>query len=172
MLDPAEGLRKYRALAEAGDAEAMVGVGVVLLEGVGRDLDAESTAEGLMWVKQATKLGNTQGIYELAVMHYLGDPVEEDEAAAFDLFKRAAEQDHTGGLFMLAECFLTGIGCERDLPQAVVLLHRAASRGHRMARQYVLEWMEEDEAVYPRKPPASGRHGCEAEMSGATQRRE
>ena len=68
----------------------------------------------------------------------------EDEAAAFALFERAAAQRHTGGLFMLAECCIEGCGCERDHPRAVRLLEAAAAQGHRMARQYLREWLDED----------------------------
>ena len=49
---------------------------------------------------------------------------------------------------MLADCLLDGCGCERDAPRAVPLLYAAAERGHRFARQYVLEWLDEDAAAW------------------------
>ena len=45
MIEPAEGLATYRALAAKGDAESMVAVGVILLEGIGCDPDEAETAE-------------------------------------------------------------------------------------------------------------------------------
>ena len=48
---------------------------------------------------------------------------------------------------MLAECLMEGYGCTKDLARAVPLLHAAAERGHRMARQYLREWLDEDAAA-------------------------
>lgn len=45
---------------------------------------------------------------------------------------------------MTADCLIDGTGCERDLARAVRLLSLAAEQGHRMARQYLREWLDED----------------------------
>jgi len=144
-LDEPTGLRTYRALAEGcDDAESMVAVGVVLLEGLGVQPDE---AEGLRWLRRGAAAGSVQGAYELGVASYTG--LDEaglacDEAAAFALFESAASKLHTAALFMLADCLIDGCGCERDHARAVPLLHAAAERGHRLARAYLREWLEED----------------------------
>ena len=89
MIDPPAGLAIYEALASKGDTESMVGVGVILLEGIGCDLNDANTSEGLRMIRGAAAVGNVQGQYELAVLHYLGRDIEEDEHEAFRLFELA-----------------------------------------------------------------------------------
>ena len=146
--DAAEGLTLYRSLAARGHTEAMVGVGVVLLEGIGHDID---DAEGLHWVQRASDRGSAQGQYELGVLHYLGsnEHVEENEKAAFALFEQCAAQQHTSGLFMMAEFLIEGCGCNKDPARAIPLLLAAAERGHRLARRYLVDWLDEDAEKYP-----------------------
>ena len=146
-IDVVTGLREYRALAEAGHHDSMVGIGIVLVEGISGT--EEDPATGLHWLSRAAAGNSAQAQYELGVLHYMGidDHLAMDEGAAFQWFERAAQQGHTSALFMLADCLLDGCGCERDAPRAVPLLHAAAERGHRFARQYVLEWLDEDAAA-------------------------
>jgi TPR repeat protein len=150
-IDPQAGVRTYRALAgdgdspgSSGDPESMVAVGVALLEGLGVPRDE---TDGLRWLRRAAAAGSAQGAYELGVAYYTG--LEDaglacDEEAAFRLFETAACLEHTGALFMLADCLIDGSGCARDPARAVPLLHKAAERGHRLARAYLREWLDED----------------------------
>jgi len=146
-IDVVTGLREYRALAEAGHYDSMVGIGIVLVEGISDT--KEDPATGLHWLGRAAAGNSAQAQYELGVLHYMGidEHLAMDESAAFEWFSKAAQQGHTSALFMLADCLLDGCGCERDAPRAVPLLHAAAERGHRFARQYVLEWLDEDAAA-------------------------
>ena len=146
-VDVATGMREWTALAEAGHQDAMVGIGIVLVEGISGA--RQDPATGLRWLRRAAAGNNAQAQYELGVLHYMGidEHLDMDEAAAFQWFERAAQQEHTAALFMLADCLLDGCGCERDAPRAVPLLYAAAERGHRFARQYVLEWLDEDAAA-------------------------
>jgi TPR repeat protein len=157
-IDVAAGLKAYRAFAERGDPQGMVGVGVVLVEGLGITDDREqerATREGVEWLRKACALGDAQGQYEMGVLYYLGSRDEvgtivADEAKAYEYFALSAAQNHTSGCFMTAECLLEGAGCKPDPARAVGLLHTAAERGHRMARQYIREWLDEDAAIYGR----------------------
>jgi len=119
-----------------------------LLEGIVQDGDTRELArEGVSWLRQATQLDNAQAQYELGTLFYLGcveAGIDVDEARAFALYERAAAQEHTSGLFMTAELLIEGAGCAPDPARAVPLLHAAAERGHRMARQYLREWLDED----------------------------
>ena len=47
-------------------------------------------------------------------------------------------------LALQAEFLLTGAGCSADDAKAVSLFHAAALRGHRMARQYVVTYLDDD----------------------------
>ena len=54
-LDPASGLQLYRTLTELGHSEAMVGVGVVLIEGIEVEGKEETAAveEGLKMLRHS-----------------------------------------------------------------------------------------------------------------------
>ena len=157
-IDVAAGLKTYRAFANRGDPSGMVGVGVVLVEGIGINdeaAQAKATAEGVQWLTKACEKNDAQAQYEMGVLYYLGsrdeaDTIVADEAKAYEYFALSAAQKHTSGCFMMAECLLEGLGCAPDPARAVGLLHTAAERGHRMARQYIREWLDEDAEVYRR----------------------
>eukprot|EP00937_MAST-01D_sp_MAST-1D-sp2_P002599 g2599.t1 len=169
-IDGTAGYQLYCALANDGDTEAMVAVGVCLVEelaggaaageeeppAAGSDTHGlallgggggkSRAAQGVRWLERAAAAGSAQGCYELGSLAYsgLGGVVPEDEARAFQLFERAAAQRHAGAMFMVADCLLDGTGCERDAPRAVGLLHGAAQQGHRYARQRLRELLDED----------------------------
>jgi TPR repeat protein len=146
-IDPVDGLRRYKELAAGGNLDATVAVATVLLEGIGRNQDDVDVAEGVRLLRDASDKGHVQAHYELGTLHYLGSHpkhVPEDEARAFHYFERAAAQQHTSALFMLAEFLIEGNGCTADEARAVPLLHAAAERGHRMARQYIRDYLDLD----------------------------
>lgn len=134
-VEALDGLAAYRALAEAGDLDGMVGVGIALVESIGVDY---SNSEGVHWLRRASELGSAQGLFELATLYYHGGAgLAEDEVVAYGLFEKSAALDHAAGLFMVADCLLEGIGCRQDAARAVPLLFRAAEKGHRGARQHL-----------------------------------
>ena len=151
MIDPVEGLRRYRELEKGGSLDASVAIATILLEGIGRDLDDASDKEAVGILSAASAKGHSQAQYELGCLHYLGSHpslAAEDDNMAYALFEAAADQKHTSALFMQAEFLLEGRGHERDDAKAVPLLHAAALRGHRMARQYIRELLDADTAHY------------------------
>lgn len=96
----------------------MVASSQCMLEGLGVPLDLE---EGMVWVRKACAAKNPQGMYDMATCLYTGEPseipglVEEDEDAAFELYKQTAQLGHVGAMFMLGDCYLDGIGTHKDL---------------------------------------------------------
>jgi len=143
-IDPTDGLRRFRALAEGGNVDAMVAVGTVLLEGIGCESDEAAVSEGLDWMRAASEREHPQALYELGCLHYLGRYLPADEGAACALFEAAARKEHTSALFMVGEALLNGEGCAVDGARAVRLFHEAAQRGHRMARQYITTFLDDD----------------------------
>eukprot|EP00501_MAST-03F_sp_TOSAG23-6_P000300 GSMAST32.ASY1.ANO1.307.1 assembled CDS len=139
-VDNEGGMKRYRELAKCGNLDAVVAVGVCLIE---IDLDEKS---GVKWLRQAADAGSPQGQYELGCCLYRGIPgvLEEDENAAFELFSAAAETNHTGALYMTGDCLLEGIGCEKDGGRAVPMLYTAAENGHRFARQRIRELLRDN----------------------------
>jgi len=152
-LDPVDGLRRYRELAKSGAGslrqDAAVAVATVLLEGIGRDLEEESTAEGVSLLQEVAAAGHAQALYEVGVLHYLGSVPQllaEDYGRAYACFEAAAAQQHMSANFMQAELLIEGMGVESDVAAAVPLLVAAAERGHRMARQYLRDFWDADAA--------------------------
>lgn len=146
-IDSEEGLLLFRELAAEGSVDASVAVGVVLLEGIGCEQSDAGVEEGVRRLRAASAKGHAQAQYEIGVLHYLGSfptLVAENTKEAYALFASAADQKHTSALFMCAELLISGDGCTRDEPRAIGLLHDAAERGHRMARQYVREYLDAD----------------------------
>mmetsp|Transcript_177798 Transcript_177798/g.570141 ORF Transcript_177798/g.570141 Transcript_177798/m.570141 type:complete len:316 (-) Transcript_177798:70-1017(-) len=138
--DPPAGLATYRGLASTGHLDAMVAVGVLLVEGLVGEQDEK---EGIRWLRKASEAGSAQADYELGTLLYAGQAgLEEDEKAAYACFMRAAEKDHRDGMFMAADCLLEGVGVGRDYAAAVPLLHRAAVKGHRGARQHLRQLLD------------------------------
>jgi len=139
-VDPTEGFKLYQELGTLGDADAMVGTAICLLEGLGAEKD---DSHGLSWLRQASKEGNAQADFELGTLLFTGGGgLQEDEEAAVALFQRAAEQQHESAMFMLADCLLEGVGCATDHAKAVPLLHAAAMKGHRGARQHLRQLLD------------------------------
>ena len=133
-VDAREGMRLYRALADAGHREGTVALAAQLAD------DPESDAgERRRWLEKAAfEHGHEHAQYTMATCLYTGDGLDEDERAAFELFAKAAEQGHTGGLFMAGDCLFHGVGCEPDLARAVRWTYQAAEQGHHTARSRVL----------------------------------
>lgn len=145
-IDAKEGLSIYTARGQAGDTDGMTAAGVVLVEGLGVDRDDDA---GLKWMRQASELDSAQAHFELGTLTYTGGAgLEEDEAAAYDLFQRAARQRHSAGMFMVADCLLEGIGCAKDQAKAVPLLLEAANMGHRGARQHLGQLLDGNWAAF------------------------
>ena len=151
LLDPAEGLRRYRELANEGSLDARVAVATILLEGIGRDLTDADVEEGVRLLSSAAEEGHAQAAHELGTLCYLGSYpslVSAEEEVAYGWFSRAAAQQHTSAMFMQAELLLAGAGCAADEVRAIELLLSAAERGHRTARQYVRDYLDSDARAY------------------------
>jgi len=153
-LDPTNGLERYKTLAmpssedikDGDDAnvgvEAMVAVGVMLVEGLGVPEDAK---RGVEWIKRAAERQSPQGTFELATLCYTGSlagGVAEDERKAFTLFSKAAEMGHVGATYMKGDCLLDGVGVDAVPGAAVPLIYSAAEKGHRFARQRILQLLD------------------------------
>lgn len=160
LLDANKGLAEYRDLAKSGNIDAMVAVGVVLLEGIGQDINDANAEEGLHWLRTAANHNHAQALYEIGCLHYLGsfpELVPPDEPKACEYFEGAARQQHTSALFMLAEFLIEGTVCAQDEPRAIRLLCQAAERGHRMARHYIRRYLEVDAKQLQAPQPHSSR---------------
>ena len=151
QVDMPGGFRVFKALAHLGSSEGMTAVGVMLIEGLGVEADAEA---GVAMLREASEMGYAQAHYELGSVLYCGveGVVEVDEDEALELFEEAAKSSHTCALYMVADHLLTneqarvvaGFRCSSEGGRAVRLLHAAAERGHRQARQTLKKLLDDD----------------------------
>lgn len=68
--------------------------------------------------------------YNLAILYFTGQGVEQDLAEAFRWTEAAAAQGHVAAQFNLANLYYAGDGVEADQAKAVALFETAAKGGH------------------------------------------
>ena len=91
-LDYATAKAEWQEPADAGDAKAAYGMGMLYGNGFGVDMNDELA---LKYYGIAADQGNPDAQFNLAVMHQNGWGVPPDESSANALYRLAAEQGHT-----------------------------------------------------------------------------
>lgn len=112
-------------LAEAGDADAQVYLGLMHAAGKGVDKDQLAAAR---WYREAAKQGHPDGQFNLGLMYAKGRGVPTNYAAAVRLYTQAAEQGHTGAQVNLGVCYSRGYGVLRDEETAMRWFREAADQ--------------------------------------------
>lgn len=126
-----EVLATVRALADAGEREAMFLLGTAYDEALGV---SENLAEAVGWYRRAADRGHVLAQHNLGNLHAAGRGVAKDDAQAVAWWRRAAEQGDAIPMFRLGEMYEAGRGVERDLALARAWFERAAARGLARAR--------------------------------------
>ena len=141
-------LQEWLPLAEAGDAEAQFGIGMIhqFGRGVARDL-----AEAATWFRRAAGQGSIRAQTQLAGMYARGDGIDQDWARAVAWWREAAEQGSVRAQFHLGEVYQYGNGFARDPEAAERWYGEAADQGYGRARDKLDEVVrlrrEEDAAA-------------------------
>jgi len=110
----------FRQAADAGNAQAMVLLGVMYSQGLG---GPANEVEAVRMFRQAADLGYSRGTYNLGLMYEAGkgvSPAPDNEANAAVLYKKATGQ-HGGSAdaaFRLGLLYEQGRGVPRDLSKA------------------------------------------------------
>lgn len=126
-------------LAEGGDAEAQMKLGVLYASGIGIRMDQK---EAFKWYQKSSDQGNALGQWNLAFMYVRGEAVAEDYAKARELFRKAADQGLPQAQYDLGMVHLQGVGVPPDRVEAEKWLQRAAAGGYRPARKMLKELEE------------------------------
>ncbi len=121
----------WQPLAEAGNARAQTGLGVIYERGHGVDADA---AEGAKWFRRAALAGDAAGQTNLALLHVMGRGVAEDDSQAMTWLRRAADQGNATAEYRLGLMHMAGGAAEASPTRAVALYRRAALREHAEAQ--------------------------------------
>lgn len=131
-----------KKLAEEGNPEAQMKLGVMYSSGLGMPLDKK---EGLVWYQKSADQGYAPGQWNLAFVYVKGELVPEDFAKAFQLFTKAAEQGLDSAQYDLGMMYLQGLGTPADRAQAEKWFNRAVAQGNRDARKILKELAAEAE---------------------------
>ncbi|TGU71215.1 sel1 repeat family protein [Geomonas terrae] len=129
-----KGIKK---LAEKGDAEAQMKVGVMLSAGVGVEQDL---LEGLKWYQKSADQGYPEGEWNLAFVYIRGEIVPQDFKKAFGLMQKAADAGLADAQYDLGMMYLQGLALPApDQGKAEVWFRRASTQGHRDAKRVLKE---------------------------------
>lgn len=125
--------KSLQKLAQQGDPEAQMKIGVMLSSGIGAPLDK---AAGLEWYKKSADQGYPAGQWNLAFVYIRGEVVPQDFQRAFDLLQKAAQAGLDSAQYDLGMMYLQGLGTPApDQDKAEVWFRRAAAQGNRDAKK-------------------------------------
>jgi uncharacterized protein len=126
--DYSTALRISRPLADQGDAEAQIRMGIMCLEGKGVSQDFK---EAVKWFRLAANQGNAEAQSFLgSIYHDGGKGVPQDYREAAKWYRLAAQQDHADSQEALGDIFYDGgIGVTQDYKEAAKWYGLAANHG-------------------------------------------
>ena len=88
----AQELADLRAIAESGEADAQVTLGLIYARGEGVPQDY---AEAASWFREAAEQGHALAQLSIGLRYFTGLGVPQDDAEAVAWYRRAVEQGHT-----------------------------------------------------------------------------
>jgi len=130
--DAKEAALWYERSAEAGFPKAQYTLGMLFLEGTGREKDLKKAE---MWMHFAAKQGNQEAKNNLATMH--AQRGEVDQAA--EIWWELAKAGELNAQCNIGMCYMRGMGRPQDLQEARKWLSKSAAQGHQMATQALMQ---------------------------------
>lgn len=113
--------------ARAGDAQAQLALGQLLLNGIGADRDEKNA---FRWFLASALQGVAMGCNMVGRCRELGWGVAPDRAEAMPWYRRAAQAGLDWGMYNYATGLTLGWSGPRDLEAAFLWFRRAAALGH------------------------------------------
>jgi len=117
---------EMKALADQGDADAQVNLGVMYDVGDGVPM---SDAEAVKWYRKAADQGYARAQFKLGVMYAVGEGVPENDAEAVKWYRKAAEQGLAESQYLLGFMYRKGEGVPENDAEAVKWYRKAAEQG-------------------------------------------
>jgi TPR repeat protein len=134
----AEAIALLTPLADAGDAEAKMRLGMMHYHGHGVP---ENEKRGVELLTQSAALGNVEAMYQLGSAYTFGSTtqslVADADVEAAKWYFNAASKGHAEAQYSLGLLFLVGKGVQRELNEANQWMARAAKAGHPDAKKYM-----------------------------------
>ncbi|MDX1764207.1 MAG: trypsin-like peptidase domain-containing protein, partial [bacterium] len=127
-----EALRIWVPLAEAGDSNAQINLGVMYDYGKGVPRNPELA---IKWYGAAAEQNNCVALYNLGAMYAQGRCLTQDVGRAAQLYEKAAEQGLAIAQYTLGMLYISGNGVSRDPEKARFWLQEAAKQNCEEARQ-------------------------------------
>ena len=128
--DYARAVQEWRALADAGHAQAQVNLGWLYLTGCGVTQDSVAARQ---FFEKAAVQGNVEAQYNLARLYYSGQGGKQDYAQACLWYEKAALQGSVDAQVNLGTLYSNGLGCRKDDKAAVFWFLLAAKQGQGLA---------------------------------------
>jgi TPR repeat protein len=125
-------LAEFSALAEQGDAQAQVSLGVMYATGRGV---LQDHTEAERWFRLAAEQGDAGAQSALADMYSEGEGVSQDHAEAARWFRLAAEQGDAFAQNRLGVMYAEGEGMPANYISAHIWFNIAAANGDQDARE-------------------------------------
>jgi TPR repeat protein len=130
-------LQILRPLAEAGESQSQITLGIMYDYGHGVPADPK---EALKWYKLAAEQGVPVVQHDIGVKYFQGLGVEQDYLEAAKWWEQSANAGLADSQFNLGLMYYRGLGISQDYSKAAELFQDAAEQGHGHA-QYSLAVM-------------------------------
>ena len=127
----AQELADLRAIAESGEADAQVTLGLIYARGEGVPQD---DAEAITWFRKAAVQGNAYALHNIGSSYANGRGVPQDDVEAVAWFRKAAEQGLADAQATLGMIYARGEGVPQDYAEAASWFREAAEQGHALAQ--------------------------------------
>ena len=126
---------KNLKLAESGDRQAQVEVGIMYANGNGVIADKR---KAVGWYEKSAAQGHTGAQFNLAECYFVGAGVLQDYAEAAKLYRKSAEAGEALAQYKLGNLYFNGQGVPKDHVQALKLYRKAAVIGHHEQAEHKL----------------------------------
>ena len=125
--DHTTAIREFRVLAEQGNANAQLYLGMTY--GIGKGVP-ENDAAAVKWLRRAAEQGNANAQLYLGMAYDYGEGVPENAAEAVKWYRKAAEQGNANAQLYLGVMYAIGRGVPENDAVAVKWYRKAAEQGN------------------------------------------
>ena len=129
--DNQKGLETVRGIANSGNADAQLLVGIMYHMGIAGE---ERQSDAAYYFRMAAEQGLASAQTNLGKCYLAGDGVPEDDKKAFEWFEKAASQGDAEGQFQLGRCYEEGWGTEKIENLAYQYYSKSANQGYANAQ--------------------------------------
>lgn len=124
--DVTGGLQMVKAVADAGNSEALMSLAALLGDGSTGKVDA---TEAVLAYEKAAALGRPDALVRIGDIYRLGGAMPADPTKAFDYYRRAGMAGDETGRLRQGEMTARGEGTRQDIPAGLELVRQVGISG-------------------------------------------